>query len=70
MAQVHNMRHQIELYGETVLGSVELQALTPETSGRGQWEVIAQISIAEGWSFTFFPNGDVRFAKLSDGADH
>ena len=32
--------------------------------GERQWNLIAKIAINEHWSFTFFPDGRVRFAKL------
>lgn len=45
--------------------------LCPEgESATNQWNAIAKIAIDEGWSFTFFPNGSVRFAKLEPGNSH
>jgi hypothetical protein len=64
VAYLHNLRHQIEQDGEAIVGEMELLAFSWDTSGHGQWDFIAQIAIQESWSFTFFPNGDVRFAKL------
>lgn len=29
-----------------------------------RWKTIAEIAINEDWSFTFFPDNRVRFAKL------
>ena len=59
------MRDQIGEYGESILGSEELSVLcADELSASGQWNCIAKLAIDEAWSFTFFPNGNVRFAKL------
>jgi hypothetical protein len=38
--------------------------LCPDVAISGQWGEIARIAIAEKWSFSFFPNGNVRFANL------
>jgi hypothetical protein len=64
-SQVERIRHEIQEYGESIVGCEELRVLcVNEASESGQWNVIAQIAISEGWSFTFFPDGSVRFAKF------
>jgi hypothetical protein len=64
-SQVEKIRNEIQEYGESIVGCDELRVLClDEIAQSGQWEAIAKISIIEGWSFTFFPNGSVRFAKF------
>ena len=59
------MRAEIEQSGESLLGRGELNLLCMgEISEDHRWNVIAQIAINEGWSFTFFPDDSVRFAKM------
>lgn len=63
--QVQQIRYTIEQFGESILSPKELTALCKgEISGEHRWNVIANIAINERWSFTFFPDGRVRFAKL------
>jgi len=62
--QVAVIRDEIRLHGESIADCAKLLVLCPEVAVSGQWGEIAQIAIREGWSFTFFPNGDVRFAPL------
>lgn len=64
-AHIRRIRHEIEEAGEAIVGEKELQAYAGGGTGRSQWDVIAKMAIAEGWTFTFFPNGSVRFAKLA-----
>jgi hypothetical protein len=64
-SQVERMRSEIENDGESIVGCEELEVLCADmVVESSQWHVIAGIAISERWSFTFFPNGDVRFAKL------
>lgn len=65
VAQIQNIRNRIEQDGEAVIGAIELQALLKEHLGRNRWDIIAKIAIDENWSFTFFPDGSVRFARLA-----
>ena len=59
------MRTEIEQSGETLLEPGELNLLClDEVSDDYRWNIIAEIAINEGWSFTFFPDDSVRFAKL------
>ena len=59
------MRAEIEQSGETLLEPGELNLLCGgEISADHRWNMIAKIAISEGWSFTFFPDDSVRFAKL------
>ena len=59
------MRAEIEQSGETLLEPGELNLLClGEMSDDYRWNIIAEIAINEGWSFTFFPDDRVRFAKL------
>ena len=59
------MRAEIEQAGETLLEPFELNLLcNGEISDDHRWNTIAEIAIKEGWSFTFFPDDSVRFAKL------
>ena len=62
--QVATIRAEIEAYGESIANCAKLLVLCPEVAVSGQWGEIAKIAISERWSFTFFPNGDVRFAAL------
>ena len=61
-AYVRRIRREIEEAGEAIVGEGELEACAG--ASRGQWDVLATMAIEEGWTFTFFPNGSVRFAKL------
>lgn len=64
-SQVEMVRQEIQEYGESVVGCAELRVLCPdEVPASTQWNVIARIAKSEGWSFTYFPNGSVGFAKL------
>jgi hypothetical protein len=63
-AQVATIREEILADGESVANCAKLLVLCPDVSISGQWGEIAKIAIVERWSFSFFPNGDVRFANL------
>jgi len=63
--QVATIRAEIEATGESIANCAKLLVLCPEVAVSGQWGEIAKIAINENWSFTFFPNGDVRFAALA-----
>ena len=59
------MRSEIEQAGETLLEPGELDLLCRnEILDDRRWNLIAELAINEGWSFTFFPDDSVRFAKL------
>lgn len=59
------MRAEIQQSGESLLGCGELNLLClGELSENRRWNMIAEIAMNEGWSFTFFPDDSVRFAKL------
>jgi len=59
------MRAEIERSGETLLDPGELNLLCcGEIPDGHRWKMVAEIAIDEGWSFTFFPDDSVRFAKL------
>lgn len=63
--QLETMRRVIGEVGEIILSYAELRSLYPDSEFiSNQWEAVARIAINEKWSFTFFPNGDVRFADL------
>jgi hypothetical protein len=62
--QVATIREEILSRGESIANCAKLLVLCPEVAISGQWGEIARIAITERWSFTFFPNGDVRFAPL------
>ncbi len=62
--QVATIREEILIYGESTANCVKLLVLCPDVAISGQWGEIAKIAITEQWSFSFFPNGDVRFANL------
>lgn len=60
------MRAEIEQSGETLLEFSELNLLCRgEILERDRWKVVVEIAINEGWSFSFFPDGSVRFSKLA-----
>jgi hypothetical protein len=64
-AQVEMMRHEVDECGESIVRRDELRVLCEDlVLSSNQWEAIAKIAINEGWSFTYFPDGSVRFAKL------
>jgi hypothetical protein len=59
------MRAEIERTGETLLDPDELNLLCQgEIPDFSRWKMVAEIAVNEGWSFTFFPDDSVRFAKL------
>jgi hypothetical protein len=59
------VRQEIQEHGESVVGCEELRVLCPdEVPVSTQWSAIAELANSEGWSFTYFPNGSVGFAKL------
>ena len=59
------MRAKIEQSGEILLDPGELNLLCRgEMFDDHRWKLVAEIAINEGWSFTFFPDDSVRFAKL------
>ena len=63
-AQIATIRAEIAAHGESIATCGTLILLCPHVAISGQWGEIARIAIAERWSFSFFPNGDVRFANL------
>jgi hypothetical protein len=64
-AQIERMRAAIEAMGESIVTCDELLVLCEdEVLASNQWNAIARIAIEEEWSFTYFPDGSVRFAKL------
>lgn len=63
--RVQEIRSEIEQSGESRLQPGELSLLCQgEISEDYPWKTIAEIAINEGWSFTFFPDDSVQFAKL------
>jgi hypothetical protein len=63
--RIQEMRSEIEQSGESLLKPDELSLLSQgEFLEDYGWKAIAGIAINEGWSFTFFPDDSVRFAKL------
>jgi hypothetical protein len=62
--QVATIREKILARGESLANCAKLLVLCPDVAISGQWGEIANITIAERWSFSFFPNGDVRFPNL------
>ena len=63
-ARVEKIGADIQALGESILTFQDLRALCPEIAVSAQWEEIAKIALIHKWGFTFFPNGDVRFAPL------
>jgi hypothetical protein len=65
-SQIEKMRRDVQARGECIVPYDEIRALCAKAiPSRNQWEEIAKIAIDEGWSFTFFPDRSVRFAKHS-----
>ena len=63
--RVQRIRSEIEQWGESLLEPGELNLLCQGVASEDhRWTTIAEIAINEGWSFTFFPDDSVRFAKL------
>ena len=62
--QLAAIREEIRIQGESIANCGKLLVLCPDVAISGQWGEIAKIAIDEHWSFTFLPNGDVRFAPL------
>lgn len=64
-SQIETMRGDVQVRGECIISYDALSALCEDAlPPRNQWEEIAKIAIDEGWTFTFFPDRSVRFAKL------
>jgi hypothetical protein len=64
-SQIERIRREIQENGASIVGGKELRLLCNDMiSPDNQWEAVAKIAINESWSFTFFPNHSVRFAKL------
>jgi hypothetical protein len=64
-SQIEKVRREIEALGESIVDCDELLVLCEdEVLASNQWNAIARIAIDEKWSFTYFPDGSVRFAKL------
>src|ERR1039457_1130380 len=63
-SQVRRIRAEIQAQGASTVNGEQLRLLCPDVSVSGQWNEIAKISMVEGWSFTFFPNGSIRLANL------
>jgi hypothetical protein len=62
---METVRREIQEHGESLVGCEELRVLCPdEVPVCTQWYRIAKIAMQEGWSFTFFPDRTVRFARL------
>jgi hypothetical protein len=54
-----------KVYDLTIRCCEELRVLCADVVlVSNQWGAIAKIAINEGWSFTFFPDRSVRFAKF------
>jgi hypothetical protein len=64
-SQIDRIRHEIQEYGESTVGCEDLSVLGPNAVLQSsKWDAIATIAQREGWSFTYFPDGSVGFAKL------
>jgi hypothetical protein len=64
-SQIERVRQEIQEHGGSTVGCEELRVLClDEVPASSQWDAIARIAKSEGWSFAFFPNGSVQFAKL------
>ena len=62
--QIERMRRDVQANGECIVQCDELRVLCADAPASNQWDAIAKIAIDERWSFTFFPDGSVRFAML------
>ena len=64
-SQVERIRREVKDTGESIVGCEELRVLcADDVAVSDQWDAIAKIALNERWSFTFFPDGSVRFAPL------
>jgi hypothetical protein len=64
-SEIERIRSEIKGSGESIVACEELRVLCEEeVPVSDQWNALAKIAINEKWSFTFFPNGSVRFANL------
>lgn len=65
LAELERIRNEIHELGESIVTTTQLLILCSDpASARDQWNAIAKIAINEKWSFTFFPNGNVKLANL------
>ena len=64
-SQIATICDEVQQYGQSLVDCEQLSALCEgEVSPDRQWHAIARIAINECLSFTFFPDGGVRFATL------
>lgn len=61
---VDKIRQEIEDRGSCVVTRTESRMLWGGLSAADDWNAIAGLAIAEHWSFTFLPDGSVRFANF------
>jgi hypothetical protein len=59
---IEKIRDEIRQYGESVMDWKQVRLLC--VPAKSEWDTIANVAISEGWSFTYFPDGSIRFAKL------
>jgi hypothetical protein len=63
--QVERIRSEIDLRGESTVESDDLRMLClGEAIPSEQFNRVSDIAQQENWSFAFFKDGTVRFAKL------
>jgi hypothetical protein len=64
-SQIETMRYGVQVRGECLVTYDEVCALCADVPPPiNYWEAVAKIAINECWSFTFFPDRKVRFARL------
>jgi hypothetical protein len=61
---VDKIRQEIGERGSYVVTRTEARMLWDGLSAGDGWNAIAGLAIAEHWSFTFLPDGSVRFAEF------
>jgi hypothetical protein len=63
--QVDRIRAEIDRHGESIVGCDDLRMLClGEAIPSEQFNRVSDIAQQENWSFAFFKDGTVRFARL------
>ena len=62
--EIERIRNEISERGESTVSAKELRRFYDDATATEQWGHIAKLAIDEHWTFTFFPDGAIRFAKL------
>lgn len=61
-SEVARIKRELICDGESTVDRIGLGIFVPEgTTATEQFNLISKLAIKEGWSFTFLPDGSIRF---------